>query len=216
MSIKQMFFDRFPRAREAVKMGFHLFHEEKQAPRPSHGRIIFHMEDAETGEVLEHWEKDNIITLDAGIHSARLFKDPTEPQHGIYMLAVGTGATGALLSPDAPDEKQRRLNNEIARKTFSSTTFRDSSGVAVAYPTNIVDYSCTFGQGEAVGPLNEMGLIAPISSNAAIQNLNPQAYPAYDPTLDITPYDVQINYLTFSVISKPSTAILTITWRLTH
>jgi hypothetical protein len=83
-----------------------------------------------------------VITLDAGILAAILFRDPSS-RFGVYMLAVGTGATGAILSPDAPDARQRKLNAEIARKPFSSTTFRDASGNAVAIPTNIVDYTCT-------------------------------------------------------------------------
>ena len=32
-----------------------------------------------------------------------------EPPHGINMLAIGTGALGAILNPDAPSKEQRRL-----------------------------------------------------------------------------------------------------------
>lgn len=180
----------------------------------AHGRFIFDLRDLD-GNQIAYWEKDNIITLDASIHAARLFSDPLEPTNGINMLAVGTGATGSLLSPDAPDPRQRKLNAEIERKAFSSVTFRDSGGVAVAYPTNIVDYTTTFGTGEAAGPLNEMGVISTISNNPGTTNPNPNAFPTYDTTVDISNYDVQINYLTFSVISKPSASNLTITWRLT-
>ena len=209
--------DRFPRPREAFKMGLNLgvFKDEFPVHQMAHGEFIFDMRDAKTGRVLHQFRKKNIVTLDAGIHAARLFKDPEEPAHGINMLAVGTGATGALLSPDAPDSRQRKLNAEIDRKPFSSTTFRDGSGNAVAYPTNVVDFTCTFGESEAVGPLNEMGVISTISANRSIQNLNPNTYPNRDTSLDLSLYDVQINYLTFSIVSKPSTAILTLTWRLT-
>lgn len=207
------FNDNFPKGNTAFKMGFGLSHSANlSVPK---GKFIFHMVDSESGEVLEHWEKDNVITHDAGILAARLFRNNSEPNHGVNMLSVGTGATGALLSPDAPSADQRRLNNELARKGFSSTTFRNQSGVAVAYPTNIVDFTTTFGESEAVGPLNEMGLLCTISDNVTIKNPNPNAYPLRDTTLDITTYDVLVNYLTFSVVTKPSTAILTITWRLT-
>lgn len=171
------------------------------------------------GTPIHYFEKKNIITLDAGLHSARLFRDPTEPANGINMLAVGTGAVGPLLSPNAPDPRQRRLNAEIARKTFESTTYRDSSGVAVSRPTNIVDYSTVFGPSEANGPLNEMGVISTVSDNPLTLNQNPNTSPsseAYDTTLDITPFDVQINYLTFSVITKPAGSVLRIVWRITH
>lgn len=131
------------------------------------------------------------------------------------MLAVGTGATGALLSPNAPDPRQRKLNAEISRKSFSLTSFRDSGGNAVAYPTNVVDFTCTFDESEAVGPLNEMGLISPISQNPLITNPNPNSFPTRDTTLNLALYDILVNYLTFSVISKPSTARLSLTWRIT-
>jgi hypothetical protein len=204
--------EKIPIPRDQMHLGLAMQFADK-AKKP-HGMFILHMEDAETGEVLEHWEKENLIVLDAGIQSARLYKDNSEPNHGINMLAVGTGATGAVLSPDAPNASQRKLNTEIERKAFSSTTFRTAAGVAVAYPTNIVDFTTTFGVGEAVGPLNEMGVMNTISDNPAVTNPNPNSYPTYDATLDITTYDVLINFLTFSLISKPATASLTLTWRL--
>jgi len=205
--------ERLRRTRSAFKVGLGLkLADYLDAP---HGRFIFHMEDARTGGVLTHWERDNVITRDAGVQAARLFRNSVEPNHGCNMLSVGTGATGNLLSPDAPSAEQRRLNNEISRKSFASTTFRNPDGVAVSYPTNVVDFTTTFGEAEAVGPLNEMGLVSTVSANPTVLNPNPNAYPTYDATLDVTEYDVLLNYLTFSVVTKPSTAILTITWRLT-
>ena len=157
----------------------------------------------------------NIITLDAGILAAILLRDPASRTNGMNMLAVGTGATGALLSPDAPDSRQRKLNAEIARKPFSTTTFRDGSGNAVAIPTNIVDFTCTFDEGEAVGPLNEMGILSTISANPLNTSLNPNTFPTRDTTVDLTIYDILVNYLTFAVLSIPATARLSITWRIT-
>ena len=82
-----------------------------------------------------------------------------------------------------------------------------------------MDFTTVFGESEAVGPLNEMGLTSTLSNNNMITNPNPnfagQGGQAYDPTIDVTQYDMLANYLTFSVISKPATSILTITWRLT-
>lgn len=208
--------EQMPQPREKLAMGLHLTNEEMAIGlAPREGRFIFDMRDADSGECLVYFEKKNIITRDASIHAARLFKNNAEPNFGILMLAMGTGATGNVLSPDAPDDRQRKLNAEIARKSFSSTSFRDSGGVAVTYPTNIIDLTTTFGPAEAVGSLNEMGLISPISANPLTLNLNPNNFPTYDATLDITPYDVLINYSTFGVVTKPATATLILTWRLT-
>ena len=204
--------DQFNRPGESASLGLHFPHAA--AMTSAKGEVFIEMVDAASGEVLHKDHRQNVITLDAGILAAILFRDPASRDHGIYMLAVGTGASGAILSPDAPDSRQRKLNAEIARKAFSSTTFRDASGNAVAIPTSVVDFTCTYDEGEAVGPLNEMGLVSPISANPAITNPNPDAFPNRDLTRDLTLYDILVNYLTFSVISKPNTARLTITWRL--
>lgn len=194
----------------------------KEAPRftteqllGAKGEFIFDMRDAATGEQLAYWKRPQIITLDAGILAAMLFRDPASRPLGVNMLAVGTGATGALLSPDAPDNRQRKLNAEIARKPFVSVQFRDGSGAAVAYPTNVVDFTTTFAEAEAVGPLNEMSILATLSANPSIRNPNPNNFPTRNTTVDLTDFDICANYFSFAVISKPSTAILTLTWRLT-
>jgi hypothetical protein len=205
--------------RTGFKVGMGHRYAEVGVLSSAKGRVFFEMRDARTGELQLEQAVDNVVTLDAGLLVARLMKDNTEPNHGINMLGVGTGALGAILNPDAPSNEQRRLNNEIARKPFSETTFRDSNGAAVAIPTNVVDFTTIYGESEAVGPLNEMGLLSTISDNTATINNNPndagQGGQPYDPTIDVTNYDILVNYLTFSVISKPATSILTITWRLT-
>jgi hypothetical protein len=210
--------ENIQRARTGFKVG--MGHRYAEAPSfPARGDVLFEMRDARSGDLQLERELRNVVTLDAGLLVARLMKDPQEPAHGINMLGVGTGAPGAVLNPDAPSNEQRQLNNEIARKPFSETTFRDSNGAAVAIPTNVVDFTTIYGESEAVGPLNEMGLLSTISNNTATINNNPNfagnGGQAYDPSIDVTNYDILVNYLTFSVISKPVTSILTITWRLT-
>ena len=204
--------DTFNKANENMSLGFEIKNQDNL--RHLQGEVFIEMIDSD-GTLLHKEHKKNIITLDAGILAAILLKSSTSRSNGINMLAIGTGATGALLSPDAPDSRQRKLNAEISRKEFSSTTFRDASGNAVAIPTNIVDFTCTFDEAEAVGPLNEMGLLSTISNNPAITNPNPNTFPTRDVAVDVSLYDILVNYLTFSVISKPSTARLTITWRIT-
>jgi hypothetical protein len=210
--------DTIKQLRTGFKWGLGSQHEEPNLFQVK-GRVMFDLVHAKTLEPIEYWEKDNVVTLDASLLVAALVKNPKEPANGINMLAVGTGALGASLNPDAPSNAQRRLNNEISRKSFSETTFRDANGAASAIRTKVVDFTTIFGESEAVGPLNEMGLISTISNNSGIQNLNPNAAgqggQAYDPAVDTSQYDVLCNYLTFGVISKPPTSILTITWRLT-
>ena len=217
--MSQVYKETMPLAQEAVKLGLSALHHDGPLA-PKRGQWFLKMWDAKTGKVLEERELDNVITLDAGILAARLFRNsqvPTAGQNnGLRMLAVGTGATGNLLSPDVPQRTQRALNTEITRKAFASVQYRNSNGVAVAYETNIVDFTTTFGEAEAVGALNEMGLLAPYSANPEIKNQISNGPNDYDPTVDVAAMDLMVNYLTFSVISKPSTAILSLTWRLTY
>jgi hypothetical protein len=201
-------------SREMSRMGLHLPYADRKSKVI--GEVFFDMRDAKTNTVLFTDYRKNVITYDASILVAILTRDPTSRTNGINMLGVGTGATGAILSPDAPDPRQRKLNGEIARKPFSSTTFRDGSGNAVAIPTNIVDYTCTLSESEAVGPLNELGLLSTISNNPLVLNPNPDAFPTRDTTVDLSLYDILFSYLTFAVISKPSTATLAITYRITY
>lgn len=205
--------ERYDIAGSGIHVGLEVSHRDSGVR--VQGELFIHMVDAATGDVLHDEHRKNIITLDAGILVAILCRNPAGRTNGINMLAVGTGATGALLSPNAPDNRQRKLNAEIARKGFASTVFRDGSGAAVAYPTNIVDFTTTFGEAEAVGPINEMGLLSTISSNPAIVNPNPNTFPTRNTTVDVSNLDILVNYISCSVLSKPSTAVLTITWRIT-
>ena len=213
-------YDRVPTPKEAIKMGLGLFQEE--GVRALKGSYIFHLVDADTGEVLHHTERQNTVTLDGGVlvmmNLVSGLTSTPPAQMGVFMLAVGTGATGPILNPDAPDPRQRVLNAEIARKQFSVVQFRDSMGGAVSYPTNVADFTVTFGVGEAVGPLNEMGLLRPLSTNPLVTNPVPATFPTYDPTIDLNLYDILANYTTLGQgtgpIGKPSNSILTLTWRL--
>lgn len=212
--------DKVQTPQESMKIGLAVGHED--GVRTLKGEYIFHLEDATTGEVLAHFHRKNLVTLDGGVlvmvNLASGFTPVPPNQRGITMLAVGTGATGPVLSPDAPDPRQRRLNAEIARKPFSSTVFRNNVGAAVTIPTNVCDFTVTFGVGEAVGPLNEMGLVRTISTNPATTFPVPATFPTYDPTVDLTQYDILANYTTMGQgtgpIGKPTNSVLTLTWRL--
>ena len=211
--------DRVNRPREGLKMGFDFGHAD--GVMSLKGTYIVHLTDIDTGAVLDHREQSNIVTLDGGILVALLLASGPTPvlpsQRGLTMLAVGTGATGPLLNPDAPDPRQRKLNSELWRKAFTVRQFRNSTGGAVSYPTNVIDFTATFGAGEAEGPLNEMGLLRTITLGPTPGTpISPApVFPAYDPTVDLTNFDILANYTVMGVLVKPANSLLTITWRLT-
>lgn len=180
------------------------------------GDVFMDLRDGLSGELQEHREQRNLIVLDASILIARLMKDNSEAPKGIFALAVGTGDAGwDPMNPPAATNTQRALYSEITRKTFASTQFINPSGAPVAYPTKVVDFTTTFTESEAVGPLVEMGLIGGnISSNLAVQNPVSPPNGTYDATVDLTQFETLVNFLTFAVINKPPTSSLTITWRL--
>jgi hypothetical protein len=198
---------------KALRFAFSSYFEERfYAPR---GDVFIVLRDGKTGEVQEKREIRNLVVKDASILIARLLKNSQEPPHGAFCLAVGSGDVGwDLMNPPAPTDTQRSLYSEIARKTFASTTFVDAGGLPVAYPTNIVDYTTTFTESEAVGPLVEMALLG---GNIVIAPRNPVTPPngTYDPTVDLTTKETQINSLSFAVINKPATSTLSIVWRIT-
>jgi hypothetical protein len=181
------------------------------------GDVFLKMWDGQTGQIQEEREFRNLIVLDASILLARLMKDNAEPPKGAFVLAVGTGDVGwSPMSPPAATNTQRAIYSEVTRKTFSDTQFINSVGVPVGYPTKTVDFTTTFTESEAVGPLVEMGLIGGnIDTNMSIKNpVSPPNGP-YDDTEDLTSFETSINYLTFPVVNKPATSTLQIVWRLT-
>jgi hypothetical protein len=181
------------------------------------GDVFIKIRDGATGELIEELEKRNLIVKDASILIARLMKDSSEPPHGSFVLAVGTGDSGwNPMSPPAPTNTQRALYSELTRKVFSQTTFVDSSGVPTATPTNVVDFTTILTESEGVGPLVEMGLIGGnISTNMAVRNPVSPPNGAYSTAVDLTTRETLINYLTFPVINKPATSTMEIVWRLT-
>jgi hypothetical protein len=186
------------------------------------GEVFWEMKDSISGEVTKGHHK-NVVVLDASILLARLMKGtgvPTpnisEPAFGIYALAVGTGDPGwDPLNPPPANVNQRSLWNELGRKTIQSTSFIDSVGSISAVPTSTVDFTTTFSESEAVGPLTEMGLLGgDISTNMMITNPVLPPNGIYDPTENLVGKDTLVNYITFPVINKPPTSTLSWVWRL--
>lgn len=128
----------------------------------------------------------------------------SEHVKGIMTLAVGTGGSGwDLQNPNPPQPTDQQLEAELIRKLFIDKTYVDNLGVPTLTRTNIIDFTTTFFESEAVGPLVEMGLFA---------GNHPQVGSA-DST--VPNGGTMINHKTFPVINKPSTSQLTIVYRLT-
>jgi len=146
--------------------------------------------------VIERREMKNVIVDQASLLMAQLMKE-TSGIPGIMVLAVGTGDPGwDLQNPPIATASQTLLVNELDRKTFNRTYYVDDLGVESLTRTNRVDFETVYNDTEAVGALVEMGLFGGV--NATIAGGGDM-----------------VNYHTFPVWNKPSTATLTITWRLT-
>jgi len=192
-----IFSERLHRAFESAFGGFRVKREEKIHHLHGEFRLILR----ENGLILEerNWTS-NIIVNTASVLIARLLKDNNEPDGGITFLAVGTGAPGwNLQNPPQPTNSQTQLNSEIARKAFSTqdVTFVDpETGDPTQIPTNILDFTATFAETEAVGALVEMGLFGGDAT-------------------DVINSGTEVNYRTFPVINKTNSMTLTIIFRIT-
>lgn len=193
-----IFKESIRRALETAFGGFRLKHDEKL--NSLSGQFTMILRDSKTGAVLEERTGKNIIVNSASVLISRLLKDNSEPDAGISYLAMGTGASGwNLQNPPQPSTSQTALENEIARKAFTTedVTFVDpDTGDPTVVPTNVVDYTATFAETEAVGPIVEMGLFGGDATDAADSG-------------------TQVNYRTFPVINKTNSMTLTIIFRIT-
>ncbi len=214
--------ERFPAptARASISLGAIRQSDEYSSDSRGYkirGDVFITMRDGQTQEVQAERQLRNLVVKDASILIARLVKSNQEPPFGAYVLGIGTGDVGwNPMAPPAATNTQRALYSELSRKTFATTQFIDAGGIPSSIPTNVVDFTCTYSESEAVGPLVEMGIIGGnISTNLNVRNpVSPPNGP-YNPAVDLTAYETLVNYLTFAVINKPPTSTLTIVWRLT-
>lgn len=191
MSLYQENIDRID---NQMKVGLSTNHKERFFGL--RGELILKAYDG--GTLVREYKHSNIIVNTASILIARLLKDNEEPTNGISYLAVGSGSgSWDLFDPPAPTTSQTRLENEFYRKAIDLSTFvHPETGEPTTVYTNIVDYSVTFGEAEAVGPIVEMGLFG----GDATSELNS---------------GTMVNWRTFPVINKTSTMTLTVIFRIT-
>ena len=171
---------------------------EKEELRGLHGELILKAYDmAQDGKLVYSYQHSNIIVNTASILIARLLKNSSEPNNGISFLAIGSGrGNWDLFDPPAPTTSQTNLENEFFRKAIDTATFvHPITGEPTNACTNIVDYAVTFGEGEAVGPIVEMGLFG--GDATAEPNTG-----------------TMINWRTFPVINKTSTMSVTVIFRI--
>ena len=207
----------FGRIKAAVSMLVSSRYEEYLSPI-KRGDVIMTLRDGGTGKVQCVRNFKNLVTADASILVARLLKNNSETGlNGALALAVGTGDSGwDPMHPPAPTRTQRALYAELTRKRFASTNFVDSLGNPSSIPTNVVDFTTTFTESEAVGPLVEMGILGgTINSDMSIKNPVSPSNGPYDPTVDLTQFETLCNVFNFPIQNKPSTSTMTVVWRFT-
>lgn len=180
------------------RVHFGFLRKEVELVKPLKGHLT--IKGYENGKLVIDYSHSNIIVNSASVLISRLLKDSGEPTAGISYLAVGTGGIGwNLQDPPAPTTSATTLTGELERKAIgvNDTNFIDpDTGDPVGTATNIVDYSVTFSESEAVGALVEMGMFggdATVALNTG----------------------TMVNWRTFPVINKTNSMTLTIIFRIT-
>jgi len=204
-----IFKDALNKAKETSgRMGFGVKYEESRIKPRISGEFFITLNHKD-GRVEKHHFK-NVIVDSASLLIARLLADgqtsidPTGPNHGIWVLAVGTGdPSWDKLNPPSATPTQVKLEAELARKRFANVNFvkTDGSGLPASEVTNIIDFQTVFNESEAVGPLMELGMFGGGSGSENIET---------------TPNSgTMVNYRTIAVINKPNTATMSIIFRIT-
>lgn len=148
-------------------------------------------------EVQDERHMKNLIVSRASVFMAKRMKPGVSWGSGIQYLEVGVGVgTGTTQLPQKEDISQERLRQSLLRKEITSWTYLGSDGKPTASETNVMQFTTTFGNTEAVGALVEMGLFGGDATAVAG-----------------TGY--MFNYKTFPVWNKAEGMNLTIVWKIT-
>jgi hypothetical protein len=150
----------------------------------------------DTIEVERHMK--NLIVTKASVFMAKRMRGGTSWGAGIGYLEVGTGVgSGTTQSPQAESAAQTALRTPLLRKAITSWTCLDTDGDPTASDTNVVQYTTTFTEAEAIGAIVEMGMFG---GDATTTNGS----------------GFMFNYKVFPVINKDDTMQLTIVWKVTY
>lgn len=189
-----LFQEKYRQMNQRMRIGLNSSYIEKLPPLKGELFIQAHEKD----KLVYEYKHSNIIVNTASILIARLLKDNEEPMSGISYLGVGSGnPEWNLFDPPAPTTSQTRMENEYFRKAIELSTFvNPETGEPTTVYTNIVDYSVTFGESEAVGPIVELSLFGG------------------DATVELNS-GTMVNWRTFPVINKTSTMTITVIFRIT-
>ena len=173
--------------------------ENMSIPDRVRGHVRAILRDTKTGKEQFFDLGENIVVNDASIIVASLVTDPTS-RVGLTHLAVGTGyGTGTPQNPQPAERTDDKLETELFRKVFNRTAFIDGDGNETVTPTSVVDYETIFTETEAVGPITEMGLLSSTTD-----------------VVGDTANTMLFNHRRISVMNKPSTATLTIIFRISY
>lgn len=150
------------------------------------------------GSLVAERHMKNLIVNKASVFMAKRMRPGTSWGAGITYLEVGTGVgTGTTQAPQPESPTQTALRVPLFRKLISSWTCLDTNGDPTSDDTNVVQYTTTFTEAEAVGALVEMGMFGGDATAT-------------------TGSGMMFNYKVFPVINKDGTMQLTIVWKVTY
>jgi len=197
------FSEKVDASSEQLSINQTAIHKEETGQIKVTGEIFLKKEHAD-GTIDHEVIGKNIVTLKASVLLAMLVSKEYKDGgiSGIQYLAVGSGdPEWDPRYPPSASNTTENLVTEIYRKTLYSVEYINPDPApgdpeVTSTPTNIVDFTARFEQGEADGFWMEMGLYGGDATETADSGM-------------------LITHKIFSLVSKPSDSIYTITYRLT-
>ena len=139
----------------------------------------------------------NLIVSKASTLMAKRMLPGASWGDGINYLELGTGVgSGTTQIPQAEVLGQVALRVPLARKAITSWTYLDINGNPIGSESNVLQFTTTFIETEAIGAIVEMGLSGGLATVALGSGY-------------------MFNYKTFAVWNKDNTLKLTVVWKLT-
>jgi hypothetical protein len=166
------------------------------------------------------YRADNVITLTVKSLFARLMMASSEPENGIWGLALGSGdpSWGSSTQP-AQTSSQTALLTQVLRVPLSQTTFVDTNYNPITTYNNMVSFQTTVNattNGITAVQLREMGLIGggtTVEANGGPTNMLTAPY--WNPTAPVNNSVTLINYLTMPPLILPPGINVIFNWIIT-